>query len=268
MSTLRVNTIQTNTTSGIDVNSPLETVPSLDVTGNVTVGSNISVSGIVTAGTFSGNLTGSVNLTTGITTVSAGSTASPSISPSGDNNTGIFFPSPDTIAFGEGGAEAFRVDSSGRLLVGTTSATANGGVLELSGGITFPATAVAATNPNTLDDYEEGSWTPNQGAGLTVTGTFSSTGFYVKIGKQVTIWATVRGSTNISVASAGTNVCTNAPFTTTGGNVGSDNGAPGCGTNWSNNVLVGCCLGGTTLTATTTVASTFGIMYCVSYNVA
>jgi hypothetical protein len=68
MSTLRVNTIQTNTTSGIDVNSPLETVPSLDVTGNVTVGSNISVSGIVTAGTFSGNLTGNVT-SSGVTTI-------------------------------------------------------------------------------------------------------------------------------------------------------------------------------------------------------
>jgi hypothetical protein len=27
-------------------------------------------------------------------------------------------------------------------------------------GITFPATASASTNANTLDDYEEGTWTP------------------------------------------------------------------------------------------------------------
>jgi hypothetical protein len=40
----------------------------LDVTGSVTVGSNISVSGIVTAGTFSGNLTGNVT-SSGVTTV-------------------------------------------------------------------------------------------------------------------------------------------------------------------------------------------------------
>jgi len=48
-------------------------------------------------------------------TVSAGSTSAPSISPSGDSNTGIFFPSPDTIAFAEGGVEGLRLDSSGRV---------------------------------------------------------------------------------------------------------------------------------------------------------
>jgi len=57
--------------------------------------------------------------------VAAGSTSAPSISPSGDSNTGIFFPSADTVAIGEGGAEAARIDSSGRLLVGTSSASAS-----------------------------------------------------------------------------------------------------------------------------------------------
>ena len=61
---------------------------------------------------------------TGVTTFSsvvigAGSTAAPAISPSGDSNTGIFFPSPDTIAFAEGGVEAARFDSNGRLGIGT-----------------------------------------------------------------------------------------------------------------------------------------------------
>jgi hypothetical protein len=52
----------------------------------------------------------------------AGTAAAPSITPSGDPNTGIFFPAADTIAFAEGGAEAMRIDSSGNLLVGTTTA--------------------------------------------------------------------------------------------------------------------------------------------------
>jgi hypothetical protein len=39
-----------------------------------------------------------------------------------DANTGIFFPAADTIAFAEGGVEAMRIDSSGNVLVGTTSA--------------------------------------------------------------------------------------------------------------------------------------------------
>jgi hypothetical protein len=51
--------------------------------------------------------------------VAAGTTAAPSISPTGDSNTGIFFPSPDTIAFAEGGVEALRVTSSGDIGIGT-----------------------------------------------------------------------------------------------------------------------------------------------------
>ena len=66
MSTLKVNVIQTNTGTGVDFNSPLETVPSLDVTGSVTVGGNIT--GNVT-GDLTGNVTGNVN-STGVSTFS------------------------------------------------------------------------------------------------------------------------------------------------------------------------------------------------------
>ena len=60
------------------------------------------------------NVTGIATFSSGIV-VSAGSTSAPSISPSGDSNTGIFFPSADTVCIGEGGSEALRVDSSGRI---------------------------------------------------------------------------------------------------------------------------------------------------------
>jgi hypothetical protein len=51
-------------------------------------------------------------------------------------------------------------------------------------GITFPATQSASTDANTLDDYEEGTWTPTDasGAGLSFT---SASGEYIKIGKYV-----------------------------------------------------------------------------------
>ena len=53
-------------------------------------------------------------------------------------------------------------------------------------GITFPATQSASSDANTLDDYEEGTWTPvdGSGAGLTFT---SASGTYIKIGKIVFI---------------------------------------------------------------------------------
>jgi len=64
------------------------------------------------------------NLTiSGVTTVAAGSAAAPSITPTGDSNTGIFFPSADTIAFGEGGVEAVRIDSSGNIGIAISNPT-------------------------------------------------------------------------------------------------------------------------------------------------
>ena len=56
------------------------------------------------------------------------------------------------------------------------------------GQIKFPASQNASSDANTLDDYEEGTWTPQAGSEsgvFTQTGTF--TGKYVKIGNRV--WA-------------------------------------------------------------------------------
>jgi hypothetical protein len=101
-----VTGINSITSSGNSLSFQNASGASIDVSGLKVAADSMNVSGIVTA--------------SGIV-VSAGSTSAPSISPSGDSNTGIFFPSPDTIAFGEGGAEAFRVDSSGRLGIGTNN---------------------------------------------------------------------------------------------------------------------------------------------------
>ena len=82
----------------------------------------------------------------------------------------------------EGGAEAMRLDASSRVLVGITSANTSGAKLQTADGITFPATAVASADPNTLDDYEEGTWTPNVGGNATYN---TQTGFYTKTGRMV-----------------------------------------------------------------------------------
>jgi hypothetical protein len=58
----------------------------------------------------------------------AGTASAPALQPTSDPNTGIFFPAADTIAFAEGGSEAMRIDSSSRLLVGTSSSL-NAGAL-------------------------------------------------------------------------------------------------------------------------------------------
>ena len=56
-------------------------------------------------------------------------------------------------------------------------------------GITFPATQSASTDANTLDDYEEGTWTPTL-VGNSTAGTYTfsvSQANYTKIGRQVTV---------------------------------------------------------------------------------
>lgn len=56
-------------------------------------------------------------------------------------------------------------------------------------GVAFPATQSASSNPNTLDDYEEGTWTPTL-LGSTTPGTPTYTvqyGFYTKVGRKVTL---------------------------------------------------------------------------------
>ena len=92
-------------------------------------------------------------------------------------------------------------------------------------GISFPATQSASTNANTLDDYEEGTWTPTQGAGLTVVGTFSSVGSYTKIGKQVTVIGRVSGTTSVAAA-ANNIICAGLPFTNTIPAIGSSTNGP------------------------------------------
>ena len=65
------------------------------------------------------------------------------------------------------------------LSVGTISVTS-----VITDGIKFPSTQIASSDVNTLDDYEEGTWTPVI-SGVTTGFTYTSSGFYTKIGKVV-----------------------------------------------------------------------------------
>ena len=125
------------------------------------------------------------------------------------------------------GTSRMVVQGDGKLLVGTTTANTNGGVLQLSGGITFPATQVAASDANTLDDYEEGTWTPQLEFGGATTGiTYNARqGYYIKIGKQV--FLTVYFNLSSKGTATGSATVTGLPFTSEDFNISGTTGWPG-----------------------------------------
>jgi hypothetical protein len=77
--------------------------------------------------------------------------------------------------------------TTGNLVIGTAGQ-----------GIDFSATTEGSGTMTSelLADYEEGTWTPTQGT-FTVVGTFSSTGSYTRIGRTVSVFGTLSGSTSI-----------------------------------------------------------------------
>ena len=124
-------------------------------------------------------------------------------SPNSNTNRTLTLPdATGTIITTAGGAAI-----SGTTGAFTTTVGVGGATPAASGaGITFPATASASSDANTLDDYEEGTWTPSLGGNTTYS---VQSGNYVKIGKVVTI------NFSITVTSIGTgsvNTISGLPF--------------------------------------------------------
>jgi hypothetical protein len=87
-----------------------------------------------------------------------GTVSAPSITNSGDTNTGIYFPAADTIAFTEGGVESMRIDSAGNLGLGVTpSAWGVSGILQL-GRTALSGGANAVGSSLSWNAYYDTSW--------------------------------------------------------------------------------------------------------------
>jgi len=110
------------------------------------------------------------------------------------------------------GTNAVTVDSGGGFKVLNTIGVGNATPSTSGAGITFPATQSASSDANTLDDYEEGTWTPTA-AGTGTPGTYTvsvTSATYTKIGRLVN----ARFSIGFSAASGGTGtfVISGLPF--------------------------------------------------------
>jgi hypothetical protein len=164
-----------------------------------------------------------------------------------------------TVGRGASDGTAVQFNRSGTN-VGTLGVATTGISMTGVNGITFTAAQTASSDANTLDDYEEGTWTPNQGAGVTLTGAFTSNGTYTKIGRQVYARAYMNGATNIAVSSAGV-VCTNLPFSAV---------ADACGsaTNGSVNLSSSVYASTTTVYNATIIPASNGYFFSVSYTAA
>lgn len=90
--------------------------------------------------------------------------------------------------------------NSGTLISATTIGVGGATPSTSGAGITFPVTASPSSDANTLDDYEEGSWSPvltdfTNNASMSVT-----LGRYIKIGRAVSLQAQVFTSSLGSVS--------------------------------------------------------------------
>jgi hypothetical protein len=167
----------------------------------------------------------SANLTTALTLTGASGTSGQvltsggsGVAPTWTTASGGGSPAGSTTQLQYNNAGAFGgisgVTTDGTRMTASTTIGVGGATPSTSGaGITFPATQSDSTNANTLDDYEEGTWTPTQGSNLTVVGAFSSNGVYTKIGRSIVIIGRVKGDTSVAVATANAVMAGGLPFT-------------------------------------------------------
>ena len=136
----------------------------------------------------------------------AGSAATPAIAPTGDSNTGIFFPAADTIAFGEGGAEAMRINSSGQVGIGC-DATSALEVKAAQGVIKLASTTGTNSTYHKIDNtggtltlgIDNSTGSSQFGAGNYAGGLWHSGNYNLTFGTNNSVRMTISGGGNVGI---------------------------------------------------------------------
>lgn len=137
------------TTAGVGATEEISVGAGLTLSGGtlVNAGATSPIGGSDTqvqfndGGVFAGNSNFTFNKTTNQIAIAAGTAAAPTLIPTGDTNTGMWFPAADTIAWSTAGSERARIDSNGNFGIGATALT--GFSLRVSKSITGSGTASA-----------------------------------------------------------------------------------------------------------------------------
>ena len=192
--------------SAVTIPGTLAVTGALSATGATTLGSTLTVTaasnslGVVINGRSSDNL-GALYYY-----ANNGSTQHATLTASATEFRLSSVPAAAVQTFYTNGSERMRLNTTGALVLAGGSTSASGI------GIAFPATQSASSDANTLDDYEEGTWTPNVN-GASVGSFTTKTGYYVKTGRQVTCWFVCDGGN--TGGGGATQYVTGLPFTIT-----------------------------------------------------
>jgi hypothetical protein len=207
--------VNTGTAGAFVVNGGALGTPSSGTVTNLTGTASININGTVGATTANtGAFTTIVGTTTSATGFAVGRQGTTNPVLNVDASTASVVTGLNLKGAAAAGGMALSVTSSGtneNLTIDakgsgtvTINATGTGSVLvnrlldisaSTAGQIKFPATQNASADANTLDDYEEGTWTPTYTDGTNnASGYLVQVGSYVKIGSLVTLGWYIRAN--------------------------------------------------------------------------
>ena len=197
---------------------PAGTINTNYITGN-TNAKNLAINGNGAAASADGRLV--LSNTQPYASISVGSSTAGRVFfgfPNASGGTTGNYAVIDSVAAGSGGANGYGItlrirpkSDNGADIIAAQFLPS--GTIDLPyGQIKFPAVVNASSDPNTLDDYEEGTWQPSYNGGLTgITYGSVRNGYYRKIGSQVTIWFGIM-SDGLTVTTSSLNI-SGLPFT-------------------------------------------------------
>ena len=126
---------------------------------------------------------------------------------------GLYLPAANAVGIATNSTQAFLANAVQGIQIPNTLGVGATTPATTGAGISFPATQSASSDANTLDDYEEGTWTPVLSASVTaptVSVYLNQIGVYTKVGNLVVATCYIRAT--ITNVGSGYPIITGLPF--------------------------------------------------------